>query len=284
MRAELSSIELGSRVVYAVGGVEHNAIALGAPSEGYNQGIRLATISLNLIYLNLLGVPVKIVAAPLLGVAADEDHLAEVAKVAAEKTQGYHTSPPDVKEAMAADHLEHIKAHPRTYGWRPYVEGEEAAALKAQVAVQAQQIADLETHVTALMEPSTSMSDIVPALALLSKPEVAAYVTAPENQDELEAALKKGRGTADEDGSGEQAAEAAEEAAEAAGSLEEVYSTEDEGDTDGPTKLEEGESLLAIPEAPADAPPAPIENPEAATDAEQEADKAAQSQAAETGE
>lgn len=275
MRAELSSIKQGSRVVYAVGGVEHNAIALGAPSEGFNQGIRLATISLNLIYLTELGQPLKVVAAPLLGVAADDEHLADVAQIAAQKTQGYVTSPPDVKKQIAADHLAHIKAHPRTNGWRPYVEGELVAVLKARIAQMEQEAIERNAQFEEAFAKSTSQSDTELALALLSKPEVALFLTAPENQELVEAALHKGRGE-DPDEPGDESVPNAAVAAET-GNLE---------DPADERLIGEANKTLtpAVPEAPADPGPAPTENPDAASDAEQEADKAAQSQAAEPGE
>lgn len=143
MRTELSSIKLGDRVVYAVGGVEYNALALGTASEGWSQGIRLGTISLSLTYLNEFGVQVKVLAAPLLGVAADDQHLKGIAQQAAEKTFGYVTAHDDVKAQMVAEQLANVKANPRTNGWRPYVEGEEVSKLRAQLALAAEMIGKL---------------------------------------------------------------------------------------------------------------------------------------------
>jgi hypothetical protein len=194
MRDEMKAIKLGSRVVYAVGDVEYSAIALAPAGEGYSQGLRLSSIFLNLIYLNEFGVPVKIIGAPLLGVAADEDHVKEVAQKAAEKTLGYTSSNLEGRSAIYDAQVDHIKANPRTVGWKPYVEADEVAKLLAHVQ-------ELETQNNTLIAKAAPAKDdgggagatpVESFLKLLTHPEVAAFAVAPENQDAIQEAFKKG--------------------------------------------------------------------------------------------
>jgi hypothetical protein len=192
MRAELAAIELGSRVVYVVIGVEYNALALGTASEGSALGSgRLSSIFLSVTYLNALGGQVKVIAAPLLGVAADDEHLAEVAQQAAERTFGYATADREKKAQMFAEQLANIKASPRTNGWRPYVEGEELATLRAQLAQANEAIGQLHDARVEFMKPVDPVTEL---LDLLAMPVVAAYVTARENAELIEGIVLKAKG------------------------------------------------------------------------------------------
>jgi hypothetical protein len=128
---QLTSIKQGDRVVYAAAGQEFNAMALGAPAYGFNQGIRLSSLFLNLIYLNAQGTAVTITGAPLLAVAADDDHLNQVAEDAAKRDLAWKTADDYDKRVLIAQNLAHIKANPRTVGWRPFEDSEEVATLKA---------------------------------------------------------------------------------------------------------------------------------------------------------
>ena len=66
---KISEIQF-DRVVYAVGGVEYDAIALGTPQRGVHGGFKMVSDHLSLIYLNERGEPIKITGAPLLVAAA----------------------------------------------------------------------------------------------------------------------------------------------------------------------------------------------------------------------
>jgi hypothetical protein len=197
MRAELSSIKLGDRVVYTVGGVEYNALALGAASEGWGQSIKLTSIFLSLTYLNKFGVQVKIIAAPLLGIAADEEHLKDIAQQAAQKTFGYVTAHDDVKAQMVAEQLANVKANPRTNGWRPYVEGEEVTTLRAALNDKNDQLALLDAKIAELTAPADpaieKQSEQERFLALLADPIVVAFFNDPANQAAIHAAMLEGK-------------------------------------------------------------------------------------------
>lgn len=192
MRAELAAIKRGDRVVYAAGGVEHQALALDAASEGWSQGIRLGTIALSLIYLDDLGVPVKVIAAPLLGVAADDEHLAEVAQAAAEKTFGYLRADERERAEMVAEQMANIKAHPRTIGWRPDVENEEVATLRAQLAQASEAIGQLNHALAQTMkapdpappQPSAEDLDAVATEAQAARATAGSVAGAPIDNPE----------------------------------------------------------------------------------------------------
>ncbi len=223
MREELSNIKLGSRVVYAIGAVEYNALALGSPNEGWNQGIKLASIFLNLVYLNELGVSQTVAAAPLLGVAADDQHLAAVAESAAKKTFGYVTADPQTRQDMVAAELSHVKANPRTVGWRPFVEGEDVARLKEQLATADEAIGQLNHAMALSMRPEKPAVDQF--LQLLAVPAVASFVADPANREAIEKALEIGGAEKPGDPSADDldaVAAEVETAADTAGSLAEV--------------------------------------------------------------
>jgi hypothetical protein len=116
----VAGIGRGSRVVYVANdGVERNAIATDTPHYGYNGAVRLHSAFLNLVYLNDEGDTVVVAAAPLLGVAADDEHLAASAKDAVRKDVRTPGSGFEDKEALFEEHFTRLKANPRTIGWRP---------------------------------------------------------------------------------------------------------------------------------------------------------------------
>jgi hypothetical protein len=139
--AEMKNIKLGDHVVYVAAAEtpetpakEYNAMALGAPVEGYNSGAKLGSLFLNLIYLNELAVPVKVLAAPLVGSAVDDEHVAAVGAAAAKHDPAWHDAKEPERAAIVAANVEFVKAHPRSIGWKPMEDGAEVAALKLQIA------------------------------------------------------------------------------------------------------------------------------------------------------
>lgn len=115
----VGSIKLGSRVLYVANdGVEHNAVALDIPHIGFNQALKLHSAFLSLIYVNDLAEVVKINGAPLLGAAADGDHLKSAA-VSAAKNDSRWFDPNVDNENLTDEHLQRIASNPRTIGWRP---------------------------------------------------------------------------------------------------------------------------------------------------------------------
>ena len=139
--AEMKNIKLGDHVVYVAAAEtpetpakEYNAMALGAPVEGYNSGAKLGSLFLNLIYLNELAVPVNVLAAPLVGSAVDDEHVAAVGAAAAKHDPAWHDAKEPERAAIVAANVEFVKAHPRSIGWKPMEDGAEVAALKLQIA------------------------------------------------------------------------------------------------------------------------------------------------------
>lgn len=144
---DLKLIEQGDRVVYAAGDKQYNAynaIALGSPTSGFNQGIKLSSLFLRLIYLNERGVPVTVSSAPLLAVAADEEHLKNVAEDAAQRDLSYKAADEKGRARLLDEKLAHVKANPHTIGWRPYEDGEEFAKLRVENTQLKAQIEDLK--------------------------------------------------------------------------------------------------------------------------------------------
>lgn len=115
----LKDIKQGDRVVYAIGGVEYPAVALGSVNSSYSQASRAFSAYLNLVYLNEQGTPIKVVAAPLLAVAADEDHLNLVAESAARSDLSYKEASAEEKHQIFEEKLRLVRLNPRTIGWRP---------------------------------------------------------------------------------------------------------------------------------------------------------------------
>lgn len=173
--SDLKNIKLGDRVVYADGTAEHNAIALDSPHEGHNQGIKLKSLFLSLIYLDDLGVPVKHIACPLLAVAADEEHLKGVALDAAERDVEWprgeavqklgSTEVAKRKSDLVAEHLSHVKANPRTIGWRPYIDGEELARTKAKLDETEKALAQSKRDVNSLRQTVRDQKAVIEKLA-----------------------------------------------------------------------------------------------------------------------
>jgi hypothetical protein len=114
----VATVKQGDRVVYAIGGMEYNAVALGTAHFGYNPAIRMHSAFLNLVYLNEQGTPVKIFGAPLLGSEADDEHLDTVAHESAKRDPRFQGSVPDDKDDIYDEHRERIVSNPRTIGWR----------------------------------------------------------------------------------------------------------------------------------------------------------------------
>ncbi len=79
---EIREIQQGTRVTYAIGDVEYDAVALGAVTTGYNHAIRSGGFFLSLRYLNEQGEPVTVNGAPLLGI--------EDTDLSAPRTTGWH--------------------------------------------------------------------------------------------------------------------------------------------------------------------------------------------------
>lgn len=115
----LKDIKQGDRVVYAIGGGEYPAIALGSVNSSYSQASRAFSAHLNLIYLNEQGTPIKVFAAPLLAVAADEEHLNLVAESAARSDLSYKEASAEEKHQIFEEKLRLVRLNPRTIGWRP---------------------------------------------------------------------------------------------------------------------------------------------------------------------
>lgn len=116
----VNQIKQGDRVVYAIGDVEYNAVALGTAHVGYNPAMRLHSAFLNLIYLNEQGTPVKIFGAALLGTEADDEHLLDSANDATRKdprfTPGFDAM--NNNGEIVDEHFGRMKSNPRTIGWR----------------------------------------------------------------------------------------------------------------------------------------------------------------------
>jgi chromosome segregation ATPase len=138
----VQDIKQGNRVVYAIGGVEYNAVALGSPSFGNHPGLQAFNYHLNLAYLNEQGTPIKIYGAPLLTVAQDDDAKAEILAAEVRVKPALVVAPEDADKAeklSAAKENEQAQAKriadaPVTIGWRPEVDDEAVAALKSTIA------------------------------------------------------------------------------------------------------------------------------------------------------
>lgn len=114
----VAAIKQGDRVVYAIGGMEYNAVALGTAHFGYNPAIRMHSAFLNLVYLNEQGTPVRIFGAPLLGSEADDEHIDTVAYESAKRDSRFQGSSSDDMDDIYDEHRERIVSNPRTIGWR----------------------------------------------------------------------------------------------------------------------------------------------------------------------
>jgi hypothetical protein len=152
-------VKLGDRVVYAIGSVEYEAIALGEPHFGLCGAIRGATLSLNLIYLNEQGTPVKIYAATLLSAAGDEAYLKSVAQEAAYRELDWKLADAEKRAEIVAEKLAQVKANPRTIGWRPDTNSVEVAQLKATIASLEQDFSILNEAFSGYVEAHPPVED-----------------------------------------------------------------------------------------------------------------------------
>ena len=136
----LKDVKQGDVVVYEINGVQRNAVSQSSPWLGYNSGRRSASFHLNLTYLEENGSAVRVVGAQLLTKAASDEELAEIAKISAaqhhspshEKLQHEDTAWLAAHDDATKAEVLRLKSQPVTIGWRPHVDGEEIAALKAE--------------------------------------------------------------------------------------------------------------------------------------------------------
>lgn len=152
-------VKPGDRVVYAIGSVEYEAVALGEPHFGLCGAIRGATLSLNLIYLNEQGTPVKIYAAPLLSAAGDEAYQKSVAQEAAYRELDWKLADAEKRAEIVAEKLAQVKANPRTIGWRPDTNRVEVAQLKAIIASLEQDFSILNEAFSGYVEAHPPIED-----------------------------------------------------------------------------------------------------------------------------
>lgn len=127
-----TDVKQGDRVIYRAAGTEYDAVALSAPSFGHHLGLRCVSHFLNLRYLDELGTAVMIMGAVLLTSAADDATIAEYARANVEAS-GAAKFAAAGGESLFAEERERLRAQPRTTGWRPRVDGEEVADLKATI-------------------------------------------------------------------------------------------------------------------------------------------------------
>jgi hypothetical protein len=163
----VGNVKQGDRVVYVVGDVEYNAVALGGASFGVHPGLAAANFHLNLVYLDGQGVAVKVIGAPLLTAAASDEEFEQIVMAEARMkpelvAADFDTSAKDAAAANHAAHAERILRNPREIGWRPVADGKEVAELKAQVA-------SLEASLKAATDAAQAAS--VPVLGTVPGPE-----------------------------------------------------------------------------------------------------------------
>lgn len=127
-----TDVKQGDHVIYRAAGTEYDAVALSAPSFGHHTGLRSVGHFLNLRYLDERGAAVMIMGAGLLTSAADAATIAEYARANVEAS-GAAKFAADGGESLLAEERERLRAQPRTTGWRPRVDGEEVADLKATI-------------------------------------------------------------------------------------------------------------------------------------------------------
>lgn len=114
----VNQIKQGDRVVYAIGDVEYNAVALGTAHVGYNPAMRLHSAFLSLVYLNEQGTAIKVFGAPILGSEVDDEHLVEAAADARKRDPRNAGASFEYQVELSSEHFDRLKANPRTIGWR----------------------------------------------------------------------------------------------------------------------------------------------------------------------
>lgn len=175
----VGNVKQGDRVVYVVGDVEYNAVALGGASFGVHPGLAAANFHLNLVYLDGQGVAVKVIGAPLLTAAASDEEFEQIVTAEARMKPelvgaDFDTSAKDAEAANKAAHAERIRRNPREIGWRPVADGEEVAELKAQVA-------SLEASLKAARNGAKAAS--VPVLGTVPGPSVVGNLETKQYSD-----------------------------------------------------------------------------------------------------
>jgi hypothetical protein len=125
-------VKQSDRVLYLVGGEEFPAIARAGAHAGVHPGTKLGGVFLTLTYLNASGQPVQVLNAPLIPAAATDDDVKAVTdatvKALEQKTLG---KGPEPDAAAIAAEYRGVKAE---VGWRPFIDGEDVAKLKAYAA------------------------------------------------------------------------------------------------------------------------------------------------------
>jgi hypothetical protein len=203
---KLEDVRQGTRVKYAGGdGQEHDAVALSAPLLGFSNAIHGGSHFLNLIYLDEAGIAVKVPAAPLLTEAAGSDDLhahAELTVPASRKSE-------ERELQVQAEQFRSTK-EPRTIGWRPYREDEFegiVATLTLEHSLMVARIQVLEADLSKAQAELAAAAPVIPAqgvgggepidtgmstkdkalglLKMLADPNIAKYVSAPENSQTI---------------------------------------------------------------------------------------------------
>lgn len=150
-----TDVKQGDRVVYAIGDVEYNGVALGTVTTGVHPGHKRASKHLNLIYLNEQGTPVKIFGAPLLTSAETIEDKAAFAQMNAR----IERQAPDGHELRTVEGQVKAKEEsPRKIGWRPFVDGEDVAKLANQVSNLRQTVSELDAENAKLRSEKTALA------------------------------------------------------------------------------------------------------------------------------
>lgn len=110
---QIGDIKQGSRITYAIGEAEYEAVALGSITTGFNNAIKSPGFFLTLRYLNEQGSPITVYGAPLLGHEAD----IIVARFRLDADPRSKDASPDDKDDIFDAYMNEIKANPRTTGW-----------------------------------------------------------------------------------------------------------------------------------------------------------------------
>ena len=201
-----TDVKQGDRVLFLVGGVTLPGIARTAARAGVHPGTKLGGVFVTLTYLNPSGQPVQVLNAPLLPASATDDDVKSVvaATVVAARQKGLvrpdpaQTEPYGLKagvplsaepdEAELAAEYRAVKAET---GWRPLIDGEDVAQLKAYAAGLERELNDahcLQAAASQTIATLTHQNEQLTAHAAATVGSTDAEKTAQDSQHAAEVA------------------------------------------------------------------------------------------------